>query len=85
MCDCKTTIEAKLLEKFKAKHPDAAGHKVTLEGYGLTLQGKTMRLQPYMPVKFGAGHPTKAGPERWKNQRGTMAFTFCPFCGVKLS
>lgn len=34
MCNCKTEIEAALLERFKAKHPDAASHSATLEGKG---------------------------------------------------
>lgn len=85
MCDCKTTIEAQLVERMKAKYPDAAGHSATLEGYGFTITGNTMTMRPYMPVKFGAGHENKkTGLERWKNEKGTMSFRFCPFCGENL-
>lgn len=85
MCNCKTEIEAALLERFKVKHPDAKGHSVTLEGYGLAVVGNTMMLLPYMPIKLGAGHANKkTGLERWKNKKGTMSFRFCPFCGESL-
>ena len=85
MCECKTELEAKLVERFRAKNPDATGHRATLEGYGLAIVGDTMKLMPYMPIKFGAGHENKkTGLERWKNEKGTMTFRFCPFCGENL-
>ncbi len=85
MCDCKTRIEAQLTERFQAKHPEATGHRATLEGYGFAVVENTTTLQPYMPVKFGAGHANKkTGVERWKNEKGTMSFRFCPFCGENL-
>lgn len=85
MCNCKTEIEAQLLERFKSKHPDASGHTATLDGYGFVIAGSAMTLRPYMPIKFGAGHANKkTGLERWKNEKGTMSFRFCPFCGQNL-
>lgn len=85
MCNCKTEIEAQLTQRFAEKHRGAAGHKATLEGYGLAIVGNTMKVHPYMPVKFGAGHPNKkTGLERWKTEKGTMSFRFCPFCGESL-
>lgn len=85
MCNCKPEIEAALLERFKAKHPDATGHSATLDGYGFAIVGNTMTLRPYMPIKFGAGHANKkTGLERWKHEKGTMSFRFCPFCGENL-
>ena len=85
MCNCKTEIEAQLVERMKAKHPDATRHSATLEGYGFAIVGNTMTLRPYMPIKFGAGHANKkTGLERWKNEKGTMSFRFCPFCGENM-
>lgn len=85
MCDCKTRIEAQLVERLKAKHPDAKSHKATLQGYGMTIVGNTMKLQPFMFIKGGASHANKkTGTERWKTEKGTMAFSFCPFCGNKI-
>jgi hypothetical protein len=85
MCECKTEIEAQLLERFKRKHPDAGGHRATLEGYGFAIVNNVMELRPYMPIKFGAGHANKkTGLERWKNEKGTMSFRFCPFCGENM-
>lgn len=85
MCECKTEIEAQLVERFKGKHPNAAGHKAALQGYGFAIVGGTMTLRPYMDIKFGAGNANKkTGIERWKNEKGTMSFRFCPFCGENL-
>ncbi len=85
MCDCKTEIEAQLVERLKAKHPAAAGHQAGLECYGFAIVGNTMTLRPYMPIKYGAGHTNKkTGREQWKTEKGTMAFSFCPFCGEGL-
>ena len=85
MCDCKSRIEAQLVERYKAAQPKAADHQATLEGYGFGVVGNTMVMRPCMPIKYGARHPTKAGPERWKSEKGTMVFRFCPFCGEKLA
>ena len=85
MCNCKTDIEAQLTARFQAKYPEATGHRATLEGYGFAVVDNTMTLMPYMPAKFGAGHTNKkTGLARWKGEKGTMSFRFCPFCGVNL-
>lgn len=85
MCNCKSDIEAKLVEQYRAKYPDAEGHSATLEGYGFVIRDNTTHQTPYMPIKFGAGHKAKkTGLERWKTGKGIMSFRFCPFCGEKL-
>ena len=83
-CDCKTELEAKLTERFKAASPDSRDHKVTLEGYGFGIRDNTMVLQPYMNYKAFAFTPLKKGGEKPKKTIGNMVFTFCPFCGVRL-
>ena len=85
MCNCKTEIEAQLVDRLKMKHPEATGHSATLEGYGFAIVGNTMKMLPCMPVKYGASHANKkTGAERWKNEKGSMIFSFCPFCGESL-
>lgn len=83
-CNCKTELEAKLTERFKAASPDSRDHKVTLEGYCLGFRENTMFLQPYMSYSEFAFTPMKKGGEKPKKSIGNMIFTFCPFCGVKL-
>ena len=83
-CDCKTKIEAELLEKFKAKLPDAEDHSVELQGYGFAIVGSTMELRGYLPIAGGANHKPKTGAVwKWKKHKGMMAFSYCPFCGEK--
>lgn len=86
MCECKSQIESQLVARLKANYPAASAHSATLEGYGFAIVDGTMTLQPFMPVKYGAGFENKkTGRERWKTMKGSMVFTFCPFCGVKLA
>lgn len=82
-CNCKAEIEAKLLERFKAAKPEAKCHEVSLEGYGFAIVGNTMTLKPFMHYTASADYPRKAGGATSKKRKGTMAFSFCPFCGVK--
>lgn len=85
-CNCKSEIEAKLLESFKAGRPDAQGHKAVLEGYGFAVVDNVLTLRPFMPIKYGAGHASKkSGLERWRNEKGFMQFSFCPFCGTRIA
>lgn len=84
-CNCKAELEAKLTERFKASKPEATGHSVTLEGYGFAIVGNTMVMRPVMPYKAHAAFPNKkGGADREKTMKGTMVFSFCPFCGVKI-
>ena len=84
MCDCKTQLERRLLAAFKEKQPTAVSHTASLSGYGLAIIENTLTAVPFMEVKFDAKHQTKAGFEKWKTEKGTMRFSFCPFCGVSL-
>lgn len=83
-CNCKTEIEAKLTENFKANKPEASEHSVSLEGYGFCIVNNTLTMKPTMPYKARASYPMKAGGSKDKTLTGTMVFSFCPFCGVRL-
>lgn len=83
-CNCKLDIEKKLLENFQAKAPEAVGHYVELGGYGLVVTEKAMMLRGFLPYKAGAEYPLKKGGVRNKKMDGSMFFSYCPFCGVKV-
>lgn len=83
-CNCKTELEAKLTERFKAQTPDSRDHKVKLEGYGFGIINNTMILQPYMTYEAFSYVPLKNGGEKPKKMKGNMMFSFCPFCGTSL-
>lgn len=84
-CNCKQEIEAKLTERFKAATPDSHGHKVTLEGYGFGIVNNTMVMQPYFNYTGFSYVPLEKGGEKPKRVTGNMIFSYCPFCGEKLS
>ena len=42
-CDCRETIESKLLARFKEQVPDAQNHEASLKGYGLVRRTKVSR------------------------------------------
>ena len=81
-CDCRETIESKLLARFKEQVPDAQNHKASLKGYGLVL-GASVREVGCMPAELTADRPLRRGGYKPKTDRMSMFFTFCPFCGKK--
>lgn len=83
MCECRKDIEARLLARFKEAAPEAADHKVDLQGYAFVFgEANALEMRPYMTYKAGATYPLKKGGTKWKQQTGNMMFNFCPFCGV---
>lgn len=84
MCDCRKDLEQKLTERYQAQEPTARDHKVTLQGYGLTLTGNKFMERGYMPYETFAYVPLKKGGEKPKKTTGSMFFSFCPFCGEKV-
>ena len=38
-CNCKSELEAKILERFKKHAPDATDHRAHLKGYAIALIG----------------------------------------------
>lgn len=82
MCDCKSSVEAKLLTRAKEIHPEAMGHEVKLMGYAFIF-GKSVELKGFMPFEFRAEFPLKKGGLKRRVEKTSMMFTYCPFCGVK--
>ena len=82
MCDCRETIESKLLARFKEQTPDAQNHDASLKGYGFVL-GASMHEVGCMPIWLTADRPLKRGGYKPKTDRMNMFFTYCPFCGEK--
>jgi hypothetical protein len=83
-CNCKSEIEAKLNENFKAATPDARDHKVTLKGYGFGIINNTIVMQPFFEYEGFSYVPLKKGGEKPKKVIGNMIFSYCPFCGESL-
>ncbi len=84
MCDCATQLEAKLTERFQAQAPNARDHKVKLQGYGIVIQNNAMVMRGFMPYETFARVPLKKGGEKPQKTKGSMFFSFCPFCGEKV-
>lgn len=84
-CNCKSEIEAKLLERFKTQQPDASQHKVTLKGYGFGVEEKSGALvvRGFIPYEAFALVPLKKGGSKPKKTMGNMFFSYCPYCGAK--
>jgi hypothetical protein len=82
MCDCKSTVEARLLTRAKEIHTDAVGHEVKLKGYAFIF-GKEVQIKGCMPFEFSADFPLKKGGVKRKTEKINMMFNFCPWCGVK--
>lgn len=83
-CNCKTELEAKLLERFKTNAPDATDHGVELIGYSFVIVGNTLTHMPYMEVRTSSMQPLKKGGSKLKKGTTNMFFTYCPFCGTKV-
>lgn len=87
-CECKSKIEAALTKQHAERQPDATDHGARLEGYraGINLKSGKVTTRPGMDYKVSAAHTVKAtGRQVVKSKKGTMLFSFCPFCGVKIS
>lgn len=84
-CNCKTEIEAKLLERFKNLSPEAKSHEVELTGYALVIQDNAIVSKGCMDISTKAEFLVKkSGSFKLKKASGgNMVFTFCPFCGKR--
>lgn len=83
-CNCRQTIEAKLLDRFKLSATDASNHGVELQGYALLFVDDGVISKPVMPYKTSAIYPLKKGGTKLKSATANMIFNYCPFCGVSL-
>ena len=82
MCDCRTRIDEKLLNKFRKDSPEATDHRAKLTGYALIF-GETVTEKGCMAIDYSAKFPLKKGGVKERSQKMNMMFTYCPFCGEK--
>jgi len=83
MCDCRTKIEEKLLDRFKKKEPSAQDVKIEINGYALIF-GDTLSSKPFLPIGGTYKLPNKNGELKTKKIKDCLIASFCPFCGVSL-
>lgn len=83
-CTCRTDIEAELTEIAKTEYPLAKNHRVDLMGYGFAIVANKLLSRPFMAYEAIMDAPTKVGGTKVRKIKGTMVFSFCPFCGVNL-
>lgn len=82
-CNCKSDIEAKLLEALKNMVP-GRNHEAVLQGYGINLSGPVATVRPFMMAHGYVEPERKAGGYSARRTiKQTVVFTFCPFCGSK--
>jgi hypothetical protein len=83
-CDCKKSIEARLLDRLKTEHPEGQNHSATLDGYGFGItEDNKMVLQGCTPISLQLMVPKKDSGLKPKKINQSMVWTFCPFCGAK--
>lgn len=84
-CNCKSDLEARLLDRAKEQLPDSKNHEVRMTGYALVFNDTNgMDFLGSMPVEIQ--HTVvvkKTGCDRVKKDKTNFIFTYCPFCGVR--
>ena len=85
MCNCRSQIEEKLLERAKQNAPEGSKDvSVELKGYALILSG-SITQKNCMPIAIEYSVPVKKAPGtfRTKTEKTTMIGSYCMFCGEK--
>lgn len=82
MCDCKSKIEKRLLDRF-AEQYKGADHQIELKGYGVVVEGGKMKSRGCMSAEASYMHTFKNGNTKRKKVAQSMFFNYCPFCGEK--
>ncbi len=85
MCNCKIDINKKLTDMFADKAATSTDHKVELKCYGIAMTEKGCIELGYMPYETYCLEPLKKGGSRPMKTTGNMFFSYCPFCGEKVS
>lgn len=84
MCDCKTELEVKLLERVKEALPDSTNHSVEIEGYVFGISGNSMFSCQAMTVAIKHTVTVKkTGLQKQKTEKQKMMASYCMFCGEK--
>lgn len=84
MCNCRSEIEKKLLDRLKQQQPEAQDHLVEIKGYAL-LFGDTLESKPYLPIEGSYKLTNKNGELKLKKLKDSMIASYCPFCGISLN
>ena len=84
-CNCKSDLEARLLERAKEQLPESKDHNVSMTGFAFVFNDANgMDQLGFMPVEIEHKVTVKkTGLERVKKQKTSFIFTYCPFCGVR--
>lgn len=80
-CTCKADLETKVVERLKEEYPEGENHAASLDAnylYAMDDFGMLGRMEFDNEVFT----KTKKGTMRKLKPKLSMAFTFCPFCGV---
>ncbi len=86
MCDCRSNIETRLLDKIAAQIPEGSKNLSTkLGGYAFLLGGSGIAMRNVMPIDIEYEEPIKKRPGEFKRKRQKMSMhgNFCMFCGEK--
>ena len=84
-CNCKKELEEKLTQNFKNANPEAVEHGSVIDGYGFLFVANGMEQRGFMEVKSTANFPLKNGNMKVKTLKQSMFFSYCPFCGIKVT
>lgn len=84
MCNCKTELEAKLLERAKEQLPDSKNHSVEITGYVFAMGPNEITLRQALPVIIKHTVTVKkTGEQKEKKIVSNVLARFCMFCGEK--
>lgn len=81
-CECKKTLEERLVENAKEQFPDSIDHKATLDGYSMIFGDNSIETKASMPVTIKhSAKVKKSGEYKEKKVNTNLIFSYCPFCG----
>ncbi|MDT8383023.1 MAG: hypothetical protein RRB22_01260 [Gammaproteobacteria bacterium] len=83
MCDCRSVLEKKLLQRVQNANPEATGINIGLGGYVYVIGG-SVGMKPSLPIEGSFDLPTKSGGTKTKRIKERMIASYCPFCGESL-
>ena len=86
-CNCKSTIQDKLVSSYSEKNPEDFDVSATIGGYSLALnfEQNKMRLAGTLPVTIAYSRKNKKGETKAKTTKTFMFFNYCPFCGKSVA
>lgn len=81
-CNCKTEIEAKVVERLKEEYPEGRDHTANMDkNYAWTMPD--FNQVGYLALTNTVTTTTKKGVERTVKPALNLHFTYCPFCGER--